>query len=253
MHDLKIVQNTPTIFLPRKSGATSVTDCDGRGHIKHYTFETYMQQVLKANADNKKVQNPNGFVLPCSLTDGGCESTSLDPFAYTWTQPSNCLLSILFQNKAKMVKYLLDPTPAQYYIVSDGNTEPTEREKMYGRDENSDKLAMKFRIYDNKQELCGKKGALYRTNFDSLFISYSGGFDMSTGKPNVIHQGKNNYKMTVDSNNVVSINGMSKVSSNLGKFEKDKLHWNFLGTDKIDYELHLGAKLSYICISMQNS
>ena len=68
---------------------------------------------------------------------------------------------------------------------------------------------------------------------------------MSTGKPNVIHQGKNNYKMTVDSNNVVSINGMSKVSSNLGKFEKDKLHWNFVGTDKIDYELHLGAKLSY--------
>ena len=67
---------------------------------------------------------------------------------------------------------------------------------------------------------------------------------MSTGKPNVIHQGKNNYKMTVDSNNVVSINGMSKVSSNLGKFEKDKFHWNFVGTDKIDYELHLGAKLS---------
>ena len=41
--------------------------------------------------------------------------------------------------------------------------------------------------------------------------------------------------MTVDSNNVVSINGMSKVSSNLGKFEKDKLFWNFVGTDKIDY------------------
>ena len=67
---------------------------------------------------------------------------------------------------------------------------------------------------------------------------------MSTGKPNVIHQGKNNYKMTVDSNNVVSINGISKVSSNLVKFEKDKLHWIFVGTDKIDYELHLGAKLS---------
>ena len=39
---------------------------------------------------------------------------------------------------------------------------------------------------------------------------------------------------------------MSKVSSNLGKLEKDKLHWNFVGTDKIDYELHLGAKISYL-------
>ena len=49
----------------------SVTDYDGRGHIKHYTFATYMQQVeSKVNTDNKKVQNPNGFVHPCSLIDG---------------------------------------------------------------------------------------------------------------------------------------------------------------------------------------
>ena len=61
----------------------------------------------------------------------------------------------------------------------------------------------------------GQKRALYRTNFDSLLIRYSGGFDMSTGKPNVIQQGKNNYKKTVDSNNVVLINGMSKVRSPL--------------------------------------
>ena len=58
----------------------SVTDCGGRVHTNNYTFETHMQQVeLKVNADNKKVQNPYDFVLPCSLTDGGCESTSLDP------------------------------------------------------------------------------------------------------------------------------------------------------------------------------
>ena len=47
---------------------------------------------------------------------------------------------------------------------------------------------------------------------------------MSTGKPNNIHQGKNKYKMIADPNNVVSINGMSKISSSLGNFEKDKLH-----------------------------
>ena len=52
----------------------SVSDCDGKGHIKHYIFETYMQQV-ELNA-NKKVQNQYGFVLPCSLTDSGRESTS---------------------------------------------------------------------------------------------------------------------------------------------------------------------------------
>ena len=56
----------------------SVTDCDGIDHIKQYTFESYKQQVeLKANADNKKVQNPYSFDLQCSLTDVGCESISL--------------------------------------------------------------------------------------------------------------------------------------------------------------------------------
>ena len=115
-----------------------------------------MQQVeIKENADNKKVQNPYGFVLPCSLTDGGCESTSLDPFAYTWTQSSNCLLSVLFQSKAKMVKYLFDPTLAQYDIVSDENSAPNERKKCMVVMK-SDKLDMEFRIYDNKQSFGAK-------------------------------------------------------------------------------------------------
>ena len=69
---------------------------------------------------------------------------------------------------------------------------------------------------------------------------------MIAGKPNVIHPRKNNYEKTVDAKNVVSINGMYKAPSNLGNFEKGKLHWQLLGANKIDYELLLGAKLSYI-------
>ena len=75
-----------------------------------------------------------------------------------------------------MVKYLFDPRPAHYYIVSERNSEQTERKNCM--------VVMKTDIHENKQELSGKKGALYPTNFDFfLFISYSGGFDMSTGKP----------------------------------------------------------------------
>ena len=59
------------------------------------------------------------------------------------------------------------------------------------------------------------------------------------------HQEKNKYIMTVDPNNVVSVNRMSNVSSNVGNFEKEKLSWKFVGTGEMDYEEHIGVKLSH--------
>ena len=59
----------------------------------------------------------------------------------------------------------------------------------------------KIRIFNKQQELCCGPGALYQTNFESLFISYSGGFDMNTGKyRNIRHDDTNYYRMPINEN-----------------------------------------------------
>ena len=52
-----------------------------------------------------------------------------------------------------------------------------------------------------QQEVCSRPGALYKTNFESLFISYSGGFDMNTGKSsNIRHDDRNYCQMQINEN-----------------------------------------------------
>ena len=61
----------------------SSTSCDNRGQIKHFSFETLMQEtVLDIDLNDRTVYNSQGLKLPCALSEGGCHSTSLDPFAY---------------------------------------------------------------------------------------------------------------------------------------------------------------------------
>ena len=64
------------------------TACKNRGQVKDYSYETHAQKVkLKVNLETKQVQNPYGIPLPCTVLEGGCKSTSLDPYAYTWDMP----------------------------------------------------------------------------------------------------------------------------------------------------------------------
>ena len=65
-----------------------------------------MQKVkLKINLETKQVQNPYGILLPCTVLESGCKSTSLDPYAHTWDMPENCVVTKLFSQKTKMRKY----------------------------------------------------------------------------------------------------------------------------------------------------
>ena len=60
----------------------SSTSCDNRGQIKHFSLETLMQEtVLDIDLNDRTVYNSQGLKLPCALSEGGCHSTSLDPFA----------------------------------------------------------------------------------------------------------------------------------------------------------------------------
>ena len=60
------------------------TCCDDRGQIKHYSFETIMQEVSQeVNLQEKSIYNTQGQKLPSPQHEGGCDATSLDPFAYS--------------------------------------------------------------------------------------------------------------------------------------------------------------------------
>ena len=71
-------------------------ECDGKGWITRDTFLPHMQTTtLKVTLENGKVLSETGLILPCALEKLGCETTSLDPYAYIWDYPDNCAISIL--------------------------------------------------------------------------------------------------------------------------------------------------------------
>ena len=109
-----------------------------------------------------KVLSDSAQVLPCALEELGCETISLDPYAYIWDYPDNCVLSVLRTEDVNMVKQ-----GTKYYIVSG----PDSRTKFV------------FEVKNNPQEHCGKPTDIYPTNYDSLYVAIiSGDFDLRSGR-----------------------------------------------------------------------
>ena len=80
-------------------------ECDGKGWITRDAFLPHMQTTtLKNTLENGKVLSDTGLILPCALEKLGCETTSLDPYAYIWDYPENCAISILRTKEVNMVK-----------------------------------------------------------------------------------------------------------------------------------------------------
>lgn len=248
--DVAITMDKTTISYKNKVSGVSIesgssTDCDSRGQIKHYSFETFMQNVeLKVNTKDNSVFSYQDLTLPCSLAEGGCDSTSLDPHAYTWNIPKNCVLIKRFTQRGTMIKNTNDPDPAQYFIVSEQNLSP---EYPHGTDHHSYReMDIKIRVLNEKVQICGKEDMLYKTNFESLFVTYVNGFNMDTGKK----IGKNSaayHKMQIGTDNKVRVYGYThKPSKLMNPNVKSNVPWEHAGEDELDYELHLGVKLDYI-------
>ena len=58
----------------------------------------------KIRMSTGKVLIHSAQVLPCVLEKIGCETASLDPFAYICVYPDNCVLSVLRTKGVNMVK-----------------------------------------------------------------------------------------------------------------------------------------------------
>ena len=94
-------------------------ECEGYEWITKNTFESHFQDItLKVRIKDGKIFNKIDQLLPCELDEFGCESTSLDPYAYMWKAPENCILSVLKEDYAHMLK---NNNP--YYIVSQNTSE----------------------------------------------------------------------------------------------------------------------------------
>ena len=138
-------------------------ECDGYEWITKDTFESHIQDItLKVRIKDGKIFNRNDQLLPCDLDELGCESTSLDPYAYTWKAPENCILSVLKEDYAHMLK-----NDNHYYIVS----------------QNTSENKYLFEVKNHPQHLCNKPTEVYPTTYDSMYVAiHYGGFDMKTGR-----------------------------------------------------------------------
>ena len=134
-----------------------------RGWITCDTFLPDMQRTtLNVRMSTGKILSDSAEVLPCVLAELGCDTTSLDPYAYIWDCPDNCVLSVFRTEKVNMLKQ-----GTKYYIISG----PDSTTKFV------------FEVKNNRQKHCGKPTDIYPTNYDSLYVAIiSGGVDLRSGR-----------------------------------------------------------------------
>ena len=139
-------------------------ECDSYGWANRRTFEGHAQDVvLKVRTKNGKVMSKDGQQLPCPLEDLGCDTSSFDPYAYTWDAPDNCVLAIHREEDVNMIKQEKN----NYYIVN-------------GRNNTSQYL---FEVKTKSEVFCNKPVQVYPTNCDSLYVVIDfGGLDLASGK-----------------------------------------------------------------------
>ena len=136
--------------------------CDSNGRVNRKTLEGHVQDVLlKVPTKDGKVMIKDGLQLLCPLEEPGCDTTSFDPYAYTWDAPDNCVSAFHRKEDVNMIK----EGQNNYYIVS-------------GRNTTSQCL---FEVKTEPQVFCNKPVQVYPTSYDSLFVVIDfGGFDLAS-------------------------------------------------------------------------
>ena len=102
---------------------SSTIECTG-GQIKHYNLQTLMQRVNQTyNYGTKEVSNSYRKKFPCPLMESACETTTLEPFTYTWDTPENYVMIKILTEDAKMVHFSLttDQRENHFFFLSELN------------------------------------------------------------------------------------------------------------------------------------
>ena len=199
-------------------------ECNSYGWVNHKTFEGHVQNVvLKVHTKDGKVMSKNGLQLPCPLEELGCDTTSFDPYAYTWDAPNNCVLAIHRKGDVNMIKR----GKKNYYTVS-------------GRNSTSQYL---FEVETEPQVFCNKPIQLYPTNEDSLYVVFDFvGFDLAPGKRMGFSRGTQHlqyYQPSVSSDGRLFVHKLE--SPHTDNPNPETPHYL-----NLDYEPHEGTKLDYL-------
>ena len=150
----------PIVIIDGPTGSTNGYHCDGRSWITQDT--SLARTTLKVRLPTGNVLSDSAQVLSCALEELGCETTSLDHYAYIWDYPDNCVLSFFRTEDVYIVKQ-----GKKYYIIS-GPDSPTK---------------FVFEVKNNPQKDCGNPTDIYAANYDSLFVAkVSWGLDWRSGR-----------------------------------------------------------------------
>ena len=213
--------------IVKTDGSTSDDNrnhCDVRGWITRDTFLLHMQRTtLKVRMSTGKVLSDFAQVLPCALEELGCETTSLDPYAYTWDYPDNCVLSVLRTGEVNMVQQ-----GTKYYIISG----PDSTTKFV------------FEVKNTPQKHCGKPSDIYPTNYDSLYVVIiSGCFDLRSGRN--LGKERNGATQLLQYIPPTENHGFAQLSAYDPKHTSHKTYDEDMYPN-VGYEMHMGTKLEYL-------
>ncbi len=199
-------------------------ECVGRGEVTKYTFgATITSMNLTYNARDLSVLNYQAIPLKCKFSESGCDSSLLDPGAYIWDSEKACVMILLNKYVSTMVKW----NDRHFMIISEipGPGEPSAE--------------MKFEIYKDSSKHCGKPELLYDTNFPSIKLYYTGGFDMPTGKNLVPIENKD--KLEIFKNGTIQNTGENA----WGRMQNGQFTPKSPNLYQIDYDAHINAKLDF--------
>ena len=200
-----------------------------RGWITRDTFLPHMQRTtLKVRLSTGKVLSDSAQVLPYALEELGCETTSLDPYAYIWDYPDNCVLLVLRTEDVNMVKQ-----GTKDFIISGPNST----------------TKFVFEAKNNRQKHCGKPTDVYRTNYDTFYVAIiSGGSDLRSGRN--LGKERNGATQLLQYIPPTENNGVAQL------YAYDPKHTSHKTSDEdmylnMDYEMNMGTKLD--CLFFQSS
>ena len=179
--------------------------------------------TLKVRMSTGKVLSDSAQVLPCASEELRCETTLLQPYAYIWDYPDNCVLSVFRTEDVNTVKQ-----GTKIYIIS--GTDLTTK--------------FVFEVKNNPQKHCGKPTDIYPTNYDSVYVAnISGGFDLRSGRN--LGKERNGATQLLQYIPPTENNGFARL------YAYDSKHTSHKTSDEdmysnIDYEMHMGTKLDYL-------
>jgi hypothetical protein len=184
--------HTETVTWGQKQ-EDSKYQCDNHGHVDTHTFTTLLIRA-KLNVDVKtgKIFNIYNQELPCKYSEGNCDSTGLEPMAYSWNITKDCELAVIYTGeKGYMYKYL-----TQYFAILDHSDDPLKLRKDTSPDLKLEVLNEEYEpqrckhlrqvenrdIWEGFHNPNGSPVPIYQTNIKGLYISYDEGFNLDTGE-----------------------------------------------------------------------